>query len=107
MKVQREAATFAQSTPPVDLAMPSQPPSGSGASSPYLPQTDEERTEREHQQQVDLQLATSMSRGLDSMTVARSRSRSGGQELQRDNLGETYRSLRDAQVGEHTLAVAG
>jgi hypothetical protein len=78
--------------------MPAQSPAGSGASTPYLPQTEEERTEREHQQEVDLQLATSMSRGLDPIALARSRSRSGGQEMQRNEMGETYRALRDAQV---------
>ena len=68
----------------------------SGSSSPYVPQTEEERVEREQQQEVDLHLATTMSR-LD--TLARSRSRSGGNEMGTDEKGEVYRSLREAQVG--------
>ena len=67
----------------------------SGSSSPYVPQTEEERVEQDHQQEVDLHLATTMSR---LETVARSRSRSGGNELGINDNGEVYRSLRDAQV---------
>lgn len=69
----------------------------SGSSSPYLPQTEEERTEREHQQEVDLHLATTMSRGMD-VRRTRSRSRSGGKDIAHDEVGEVYRSLREAQV---------
>lgn len=49
----------------------------STSSSPYIPQDEDDRAEQEHQQEVDLHLATTMSRGLDA---GRSRSRSGGKE---------------------------
>lgn len=66
----------------------------SGSSTPNLPEDENERNERTRQQEVDLHLATSMSRGLDLAT--RSRSRSGGPEMQPDGSEAPYH--RDAQV---------
>lgn len=74
----------------------------SGSSTPTAPENEAERNELEHQQEVDLHLATSMSRGLD--LVARSRSRSGGDDMhgqtQRGNV-DPYR--RDVQVRRVSL----
>lgn len=66
----------------------------SGASTPNLPENEQERAERTRQQEVDLHLATSMSRGGD--LAARSRSLSGGTEMQPDGSEAPYR--RHAQV---------
>lgn len=67
----------------------------SGSSTPNLPENEAQRSEREHQQEVDLHLATSMSRGID--LASRNRSHSGGTEMQPDGSDAPYH--RDAQVG--------
>jgi len=66
----------------------------SGVSTPNLPENEAERIERDRQQEVDLHLATSMSRGVD--LVSRTRSRSGGAEMQSGGSEAPYH--RDAQV---------
>lgn len=74
----------------------------SGSSTPNLPEDEAERNERARQQEVDLHLATSMSRGADLMS--RSRSRSGGTELQSGRPDGPYRRDRDVQVNPYGKA---